>query len=195
MSFTCDCCDEKTLQNSEKRTLWAVLLINFAFFVIEMTSGFWSNSMGLVADSLDMLADSIVYGLALLAVGGAAARKKNVAKAMGIFQILLAVLGFAEVLKRFFGASAQPEFRTMIIVSVFALVANAVCLYLLQKSKNNEAHIRASMICTSNDVIVNVGIIVAGVLVHLLHSGYPDLVVGAIVFAFVMRGAVRILRL
>jgi Co/Zn/Cd efflux system component len=83
----------------------------------------------------------------------------------------------------------------MIGISFFALIANAVCLYLLQKSKSKEAHMKASMIFTSNDVIINAGVILAGVLVLLTHSKYPDLVVGAIVFLIAVRGAFRILNL
>ncbi len=83
----------------------------------------------------------------------------------------------------------------MITVSIFALIANGLCLYLLQKSKSNEAHIRASMIFTSNDVIINLGVILAGGLVYLLNSNKPDLIVGTVVFVLVIRGAVRILKL
>lgn len=83
----------------------------------------------------------------------------------------------------------------MIIVSIFALIANGICLYLLQKSKSNEAHMRASMIFTSNDIIINLGVIVAGVLVHWLNTGLPDLIIGIIVFGLVIQGAFRILKL
>jgi Co/Zn/Cd efflux system component len=83
----------------------------------------------------------------------------------------------------------------MIGVSIFALIANAVCLFLLQKSKSNEAHMKASMIFTSNDVIINAGVIIAGVLVLLTQSKFPDLVIGLIVFLIVVRGAIRILKL
>lgn len=181
---------------NQKKLLWAVLLINFAFFIIEMTTGLLSKSMGLVADSLDMLADSFVYGISLLAVGGTLIKKKRIAKIAGYFQLLLAIIGFAEVLRRFFGAEKLPDFSTMIVISIFALIANALCLFLLQKSKRKEdAHMKASMIFTSNDIIINLGVILAGVLVHWLHSNKPDLIVGSIVFVLVVQGAIRILKL
>lgn len=181
---------------NQKKLLWSVLAINFAFFVIEMTTGLVSKSMGLVADSLDMLADSFVYGISLLAVGSTMIRKKRIAKIAGYFQITLAIIGFVEVLRRFFGAEALPDFSTMIIVSIFALMANGICLYLLQKSKSKEeAHMKASMIFTSNDVIINLGVIIAGILVNWLSSNKPDLIIGTIVFALVIQGAIRILKL
>ncbi|WP_369685771.1 cation transporter [Ignavibacterium album] len=180
---------------TQRKVLWAVLIINFAFFLIEIVFGFISNSMGLVADSLDMLADAFVYGISLYAVGGTIQRKKNIAKLAGYFQITLAVIGFVEVLRRFIGVESLPDFRTMIIVSFFALIANSICLYLLQKSKSKEAHMRASMIFTSNDVIINLGVIVAGTLVLLLNSGLPDLIIGSVVFIIVINGAIRIMKL
>ncbi|MCO5256098.1 MAG: cation diffusion facilitator family transporter [Lentimicrobium sp.] len=186
----------KTESNSgQTKLLWTVLLINFSFFVIEITTGFISRSMGLVADSLDMLADAAVYGLSLWAVGTAVTRKKKVASLSGYFQLALAGIGMIEVIRRFIGAEETPDFRMMIGISILALIANSVCLYLLQKSKSKEAHMKASMIFTSNDVIINTGVIVAGVLVLLTQSKYPDLIIGAIVFLIVVRGAFRILKL
>lgn len=182
-------------ETNQRKVLWSVLIINFAFFIIEIVAGLFSNSMGLVADSLDMLADAFVYGISLYAVGGTIVRKKNIAKLAGYFQITLAIIGFVEVLRRFLGVEELPGFQIMIIISIFALIANGICLYLLQKSKSKEAHMRASMIFTSNDVIINLGVIFAGVLVLLLGSGIPDLVIGSIVFVLVVIGAIRILRL
>ena len=129
-----------------------------------------SKSMGLIADSLDMLADSFVYGISLFAVGGSLIKKKQIAKLAGYFQIILAVFGFVEVLRRFLGEDKLPNFSTMIIVSIFVLLANVICLYLLQKSKSKEEiHMKASLIFTSNDVIINLGVVLAGVLVNWLN--------------------------
>ena len=181
--------------SGQTKLLWTVLLINFAFFVIEITSGFISGSMGLVADSLDMLADASVYGLSLWAVGGIIARKKKVATLSGYFQMTLAAFGLIEVIRRFVRVDEMPDYRIMIGVSILALIANSVSLYLLQKSKSKEAHMQASMIFTSNDIIINFGIILAGILVLLTQSKYPDLIIGSIVFLIVVQGAFRILKL
>ena len=90
---------------------------------------------------------------------------------------------------------ATYQIKDMIIVSILALIANGFCLYLLQKSKSKEAHMQASAIFTSNDVIINLGVIIAGVLVYVLGSNKPDLIVGTIVFVVVIRGAMKILKL
>lgn len=181
---------------NQSKLLWTVLVINFLFFIIEMTTGLISKSMGLVADSLDMLADSFVYDISLFAVGGSLIKKKKIAKIAGYFQIVLAVFGFAEVIRRFFNSESLPHFKTMIIISIFALIANGICLYILQKSKSkDEAHMKASMIFTSNDVIINIGVFFAGILVNIFSSNKPDLIIGTIVFILVIQGAYRILKL
>ena len=181
--------------SKEKKLLWTVLLINLSLFILEIIAGFISESMGLVADSLDMLADAMVYGLSLYAVGHLASKKKQIAKMSGYFQMALALFGIIEVIRRFWGIEEVPEFQLMIIISLFALVGNAVSLYLLQKSKSNEVHMQASVIFTSNDVIVNIGVILAGAIVYFTNSKYPDLIVGSIVFVLVAKGAIRILKL
>lgn len=179
----------------QSKLLWQVLIINLVFFVLEMTFGLLSNSMGLVADSLDMLSDSFVYGLSLFAVGAVAAKKKRIAKFSGYVQVLLALIGITEVFRRYFFEDDVPNYFTMIIVSVFALIANWLCLLLLQKSKSEEAHMKASMIFTSNDIIINAGVVLAGILVSVLSDRLPDLIIGSIVFVIVLRGAIRILKL
>lgn len=186
------------VENEDKlqsRLLWKVLAINFLFFIIELTFGLISHSMGLVADSLDMLSDSFVYGLSLFAVGATVVRKKRIAQISGYIQILLAIIGISEVIRRYFFEDTMPDYLTMIVVSIFALIANWFCLYLLQKSKSEEAHMKASMIFTSNDIIINAGVIIAGILVNVFTDKLPDLIVGSIVFIVVLRGAIRILKL
>ncbi|MEP2026174.1 MAG: cation diffusion facilitator family transporter [Reichenbachiella sp.] len=181
--------------SKQRKILWWVLGINLSFFMAEITAGWISSSMGLIADSLDMLADSFVYGLSLLAVGAAISKKKNVAKISGYFQMLLAALGLIEVIRRFSSYEVMPVFHTMIVISFLALIANSISLWLIQRTKSNEAHMQASVIFTSNDIIINAGVIVAGVLVYFTESKYPDLIVGMLIFGIVIQGAYRILKL
>ncbi len=181
---------------SQRKVLGGVLGVNFFFFLFELAAGLWAGSMGLVADSLDMLADAFVYGIALWAAGGTLRRKRRVAAAAGYFQIVLAMVGFAEVVRRVVWGEGLPDVRMMIGVSFLALLANGVSLRWLRRAAGKEeAHMRAGMIFTSNDVIINAGVILAGVLVALLESRIPDLVVGAGVFVLVLRGGRRILML
>lgn len=182
-------------RKQEQLVLWWVLVINFVCFLIELTYGLLSNSMGLIADGLDMLADAIVYGLALWAIGSSAERKRGIAFGAGLLQILLAGWGLIEVVERFMADGDGLDFWTMIIVSLIALGGNTASLLILNRSDNREAHIEASRIFTSGDIIVNIGVIVSAIAVAITGTRYPDLVVGALVFLLVLRGGIRIIRL
>lgn len=179
----------------QSKLLITVLLINLALFVIEVVMGYIANSMGLVADSLDMLADVLVYGMSLIVVGSFISRKRKVAKISGYFQLILAFFGFIEVIRRFLGYGEVPSFEIMIIISTLALIGNSASLYLLQRHKQGEVHMQASWIFTANDVLVNIGVILAGILVYVTNSKYPDLIIGIVTLAIVSRGALRILKL
>jgi Co/Zn/Cd efflux system component len=178
----------------EARTLRTLLRVNAAMFVVELAAGWLAQSSGLIADSLDMLADAMVYGLSLYAVGKAAATKLRAAHVSGVFQGLLALGVLADVARRLVAGSA-PEPPAMIGISLLALAANVSCLLLIARHRHGGAHMRASWIFSTNDVLANVGVIVAGALVAWTGSRLPDLVVGTAVGVLVLAGAARILRL
>lgn len=182
-------------QPAEKRPLVAALVINAVLFAGELIAGLLAGSMGLVADSLDMLADAVVYGLSLMAVGGGTSKKKQVARWSGYFQFGLAVLGLVEVGRRFASGEVIPDVTTMIAVAALALVGNVATLALLSKTRREEAHMQASWIFTSNDIKVNLLVIASGVLVFFMASPIPDLIAGGVIFVIVARGARQILAL
>lgn len=170
-----------------------VLIINAFMFVFELALGLIAESTGLIADSLDMLADASVYSISLYVVGKSAALKGNAAKFSGILQSILAFFVLFEVLRRFIVGS-EPVSVLMIGVGVIALIANSICLALISKHRDDGVHMRASVIFSANDVIANIGVIISGALVWMLGSRYPDLVIGFIIAAVVLRGGIRILR-
>jgi Co/Zn/Cd efflux system component len=178
----------------EARTLWTVLAINAFMFVAELVAGWLAQSTGLLADSLDMLADAAVYGLALYAVGRPASLKRRAAHLSGVLQLALALLAFAEVARRAV-ATSEPVPPVMIGVSLVALAANVACLVLVQRQRHRGVHMEASTIFSANDVLANLGVIAAGLLVAWTGSSWPDLVIGAAIAGLVLRGACRILRL
>ena len=177
----------------ERRTLWWLLAINGAMFVVELTTGWLAQSMGLIADSLDMLADATVYGVALSAVGSTNRRKTHAALTSGLLQVGLAIGAAVEVIRRAV-AGSEPVSALMIGVSLVALAANAACVMLLRKHRDGEIHMQASWIFSTTDVQVNVAVIAAGILVMITGAAWPDLVIGSLVCAIVVRGGVRILR-
>lgn len=178
----------------EAKTLKYLLGINFTMFVIEIMLGFYAESTGLLADGLDMLADSFVYGLSLYAVGKSISMKHKAAYFSGVMQISLGLLCLVEVGRKFYFGS-EPLSNYMIVVSMIALIANLWCLVLIHKHKDGEVHMKASWIFSANDVIVNTGVIVSGALVYFLNSNIPDLIIGGIVSIIVIRGGISIIRL
>lgn len=186
---------ERGASTDEWRPLVAALAINAAFFVGEMAAGLLAGSMGLVADSLDMLADAFVYALSLAAVGGSLLRKKRLARYSGYLQFSLAIFGLVEVARRFVTAEAAPDVVTMVVVASLALLGNVATLLILSRAKRGEAHVEASWIFTSNDIKVNALVIVSAVFVWATASGIPDLLAGAFIFLIVASGARQILAL
>jgi Co/Zn/Cd efflux system component len=178
----------------EASTLKYLLVINFTMFVIEVVLGFYAESTGLLADGLDMLADSFVYGLSLYAVGKSIGMKNRAAYLSGIMQISLGLLCLLEVGRKFYFGS-EPLSSYMITISIMALLANAWCLMLIHKHKDGEVHMRASWIFSANDVIVNTGVIVSGALVYFFKSNIPDLIIGGIVSLIVIKGGKSIIKL
>jgi Co/Zn/Cd efflux system component len=178
----------------EASTLRLVLAINAVMFVGEAAMAWVAQSAGLLADSLDMLADAAVYGLALHAVGRGAQARARAAQVAGWLQAALAIGALAEVVRRLVAGSA-PEPPLMMTVAAVALVANVACLWLVSRHREGGAHMKASVIFSTNDVIANAGVIVAGVAVAATGSRYPDLMVGAVIAVIVLLGARRILRL
>lgn len=178
----------------EARTLKIMLAINAGLFVVEMAVAWLADSTGLLADSLDMFADAAVYGLALYAVGRSAGAKLRTAHLAGVLQAVLAIGALAEVVRKFVSGS-EPQSPLMIGMASVALVGNAVCLWLVSHHRDGGAHMKASTIFTANDVIANLGVIAAGVIVYFTGSQYPDLIIGAVIAVVVLLGARRILRL
>jgi cation transport ATPase len=184
----------KTIDKKEATILKWLLAINATMFVIELFVGWLAQSTALIADSLDMFADAIVYGLALYAVGRSVRLKLRVAHLSGWIQVILALGALSEVLRRFIFGS-EPVSSLMMSFGLVALIANIICLMLISKNKEGGAHMKASWIFSANDVIANLGVILAGFLVALTSSPYPDLVIGLVIGLIVLNGARRILRL
>ncbi len=178
----------------EAKTLRYLLAINLTMFLVEIFVGFYAESTGLIADGLDMLADSFVYGISLYAVGKSIAVKNRTAFLSGIMQITLGVLCLVEVGRKFYLGS-EPLSNYMIGISIIALIANVWCLALIHRHKDGEVHMKASWIFSANDVIVNTGVIISGVLVYFFKTNIPDLIIGAFVALIVIKGGITIIKL
>lgn len=179
---------------AERRSLWWLLAINGVMFVVEVVAGWWADSSGLLADGLDMFADAAVYGTALYAVGRGAGMQRQAARLAGWLQVVLALGLFAQVTEHILHGAA-PLAGAMMGVSVLALAANVACLLRVARHRDGGAHMKASYIFSANDVLANLGVIVAGLLVAWTGAQWPDWLIGSLIGAMVLAGAGRILRL
>jgi Co/Zn/Cd efflux system component len=186
-------CGSGEADKLERRSLWTLLTINATMFATEGVAGWFGESAGLIADSLDMFADASVYGIALYAVGRSRGIQSTAAIASGVLQIGLGFGVLLEVVRRYLHGS-EPVSALMMGVGTIAFAANVGCLAILAEHRTGGVHMRASWIFSTNDVIANLGVIVSGGLVLLLGSRVPDLIIGGLICALVVRGGVQILR-
>lgn len=177
----------------ERQVLRRVLALNATMFAIELVASWWGDSIGLLADSLDMLADAAVYGLALAAVSRSTQGQARAASISGTLQIALGAGALLEAVRRIVMGS-QPEGGLMAAIGLLALVANVASLFLLAPVRRGRVHLRAAWILSTNDVLANVGVITSGLLVGLLDSRIPDLLIASIIAVIVIRGGLKIRR-
>lgn len=193
-----NCCHNKQADLVEtakrhKKVLWTVLWINLIMFGAEMTFGLISGSIALVADSLDMLGDTITYGSSIAAVGMATIHKAKVAKLKAWIMLFFAAFVFIRCIQRAIEPSV-PDIFLMLSVGGIALAANLTCLYLLTSHREDDINMRSVWICSRNDIIANTSVLGAGVIVYFTSSGIPDLVVGTGLAILFTRSAIGILQ-
>lgn len=176
-----------------KRRLWAVIAINAAMFVVEISAGHLAGSQALQADALDFLGDAMTYGLSLAVIGAALTVRAAaaLAKSLSLFVMGLWVMG-ATVYRIFF--IGVPEAGVMGAIGFLALLANLASVALLVRYKDGDANVRSVWLCSRNDAIGNLAVMVAALGVWGTATGWPDLIVAGIMAGLFLTSAVQILR-
>lgn len=188
------CCSVSDKVNpQERRILIIVLILNGGMFFAEFGAGLLSNSTALLADSLDMLADALVYAIGLYALGRPQHWRNRAALTNGILQMLLGLGVLTEITFKLFSQTV-PTYETMGIFAVLALIANTISFFLLTRFRDGDINLRATWICSRNDMIANVGVMIAAGLVAYTQTGWPDIIIGLIIAAIVMHSAIKIIR-
>jgi Co/Zn/Cd efflux system component len=190
--MSASCCDQAVDPHRGderyRRVLWAVLAINVAMFAVEVAAGLAAGSASLQADALDFLGDAGNYAISLFVVGMALRYRAMAAFAkgatMGVFGLW--VLG---VTAWHAWHGTLPHAFTMGAVGLAALVANAASFGLLWAHRGGDANMRSAWICTRNDVLGNLAVLVAALGVFGTGTGWPDVVVAAIMAGLALQGA------
>src|SRR5579859_4232058 len=165
MTTDAGCCEDKgceiaAMVASHRRVLWAVLAINAVMFVVEGSAGVLAQSTSLLADSLDMLGDALVYGFSLFVLAKSARWQTGAAVVKGLFMLTFGVAVLAEAIYKAI-VPALPTAETMGIVGGVALAANAACFALLYRLRSDNLNMRSTWLCSRNDLLANLGVIAA----------------------------------
>ena len=180
------------MSDDYRRRLIIVIAINAAMFIVEMTAGQLSGSQALKADALDFFADSVTYGASLFVIGMALRTRAMVALAKGISLLLVGAWVLGSTVYRVFYMGV-PEAGIMGFVAVLALAANVASVLILVRYKDGDANVRSVWLCSRNDAISNIAVMVAALGVWGTATGWPDLIVAAIMASLFLTSAVKII--
>ena len=172
-----ECCKVTTISLQQRRVVGAVLWINVSMFLMEATAGLLSHSTALLADSVDMLGDAIVYGFSLYVIGRGSVWLGRAALLKGVIMAAFGLgVGVHVAFKTVHGL--VPTAEVMGGVGLLALIANMICLMLLWQHRGDDINMQSAWVCSRNDVIGNTGVLLGALAVHLTGSPWPDILIG-----------------
>jgi len=193
-----DCCNDKAceieaLKAKQSSTLKAVLGINATMFAVEIAAGIAAGSVALVADSLDMLGDALVYGFSLYAVTRGLREKAISALLKGG---IMGAFGLIVLLQAGYRAlhPDAPVVALIGVIGALALVANGTCLALLWRHRADDINMRSVWLCSRNDIIANVSVLIAAAGVWATESAWPDIIIGTELAVLFLRSSVQVIR-
>ena len=175
-----------------KRRLWVVIAINAGMFAVEMSAGQMAGSQALKADALDFLGDALTYGISLAVIGASLSTRALAALAKGISLLLMGMWVFGSTLYHVF-VLGVPQAEVMGVIGFMALAANVTSVLLLAAYKDGDANVRSVWLCSRNDAIGNVAVMIAALGVWGTATGWPDLIVAGIMAGLFLNSAWQIL--
>ena len=189
-----DCCtgpcssDKPPVDARYRRILWVALVVNAGMFVVELVGGWHAGSVSLLADAVDFFGDAGNYAVSLFVLGLAPVWRSRTALAKGLIMgsYGLFVLGSAAY---HVASGIVPESSTMGVIGFFALVANASVAALLYAYREGDANMRSVWLCSRNDAIGNIAVMLAALGVYGTGSGWPDIAVATLMGTLGLTGA------
>lgn len=181
------------MRESHARVLWIVLVINALMFFVEGLAGVLAHSTALLADALDMLGDTLVYGFSLFVLARSSRWQASAALMKGGFMLAfgLGVMGEA-VYKAFH--PIMPNVETMGVIGSLAFAANLVCFILLYRHRGDNLNMSSTWLCSRNDLIANVGVLLAAASSYGFASRWPDIIIGVVIASLFLSSAYNVLR-
>lgn len=193
-----DCCLDKAsavarLRGRQATSLRLVLVANAAMFVVEVVSGLLAGSVALLADSLDLLGDALVYGVSLYVVARGPVWKARAAVAKAAAMGLFGAVVLGQLVYKL-AYPQLPTVETMGVVGALALAVNGICFALLWRHRAEDINMRSVWLCSRNDLVANFSVLLAAWAVWKTHSPWPDIGVGALICAVFLRSAFLVAR-
>ncbi len=193
-----NCCEKKiceitVLRDKHKRVLWIVLALNGIMFFVEGIAGWVAHSTALLADALDMFGDTLVYAFSLFVLAKSARWQAGAALFKGAFMLLFGIGVLGEAVYKIIHP-VMPVVETMGIVGALALAANLACFFLLYAHKSDNINMSSTWLCSRNDLIANVGVLLAAGASYALLSRWPDIIVGVLIAGLFVHSAIGIIR-
>jgi cation diffusion facilitator family transporter len=193
-----DCCENsactiESLVERQSATLKIVLVINAVMFFVELAAGLLANSTSLLSDSLDNLGDAMTYGVSLYAVNRGPRLKAKVAMFKGSLILLAGLFVLSQVVYRIINP-VVPAYETMGLISLIALLANSICLWLLWKHREEDVNMSSVWECSRNDIASNLSVFIAAAAVWLTGSGWPDVLIALALAGMFLRSAIKVFK-
>jgi Co/Zn/Cd efflux system component len=176
-----------------KLVLWFAFGINLFMFFVEQVYGWIAESRALLGDSVDMLGDSGFYLITILAIGKTPIFGARAAFVKGIFMSFFTLVALVSIVYQFYDPKI-PEAEIIGFVGVLALLANLICAAVLMGFRDKNINMKSMWICTRNDVLANIGVLIAGAGVALTSSPWPDLIIGGVIGLLIMKSSIQILK-
>lgn len=190
-----NCCEIEVKNNDMRKVLWITLWINLIVFFGQFTAAIISHSSSLLADSIDMLGDVFAYAISIYAFNRGERWGARAALIKGVIIALFACFVFIDVVKKILFIEPYPAFDLMLIFSFIGLIANGICLWLLTAFRDENINMQSVWICSRNDILVNLSVIVTAILVYLFKSQWPDIIVGLSLALVLISSGYNIVRL
>lgn len=192
------CCENKApeiqaMRAKHSRVLWSVLVINAAMFFIEGGAGILAHSTSLLADALDMLGDALVYGFSLFVLSRSRQWQAAAAISKGVFMMVFGIGVLAEAIYKMV-VPVMPNTHVMGGIGLLALIANLACFWLLYQHRDNNINMRSTWLCSRNDLLANLGVLLAAALGSIWLSRWPDIIVGLAIVALFLRSSWSVLQ-
>ncbi|MFY9288188.1 MAG: cation transporter [Alphaproteobacteria bacterium] len=190
-----DCCPSPNtnIDDHYRRILWVALIINALMFGIEIFAGLEANSSSLMADSIDFFGDAANYGISLFVLGMALSWRAKASLLKGATMAAFGIWIAGVTLHHAFTGTV-PDAPVMGVIGLLALIANSTVAFMLYRYRQGDSNMRSVWICSRNDALGNIAVMLAALGVFGTQSGWPDFIVAGIMATLALSGGIQVIR-